>query len=197
MGRCWQHFLNVLHSQCQHTSVHKVHHYLQQEEQFLFSKISIRVTVTMSFLAPFYPHYHSHIQHTSVNQMLRIAQLVESQTCDWKVVCLIPGRSSGRIFFSRVNFCADSYLVSTKLLYYCSDKYMGRTRLKFESWKVRIYTQNASQSHYYCFLKDISILKFGCSLKSSTHTCRRPKSFCEKCRWQVTPKHAYILDPVK
>ena len=24
---------------------------------------------------------------------------------------------------------------------------------------------------------------------------KRPWSFCQKCRWQVTPKHAYTLDP--
>ena len=27
--------------------------------------------------------------------------------------------------------------------------------------------------------------------------CKRPRSFCQKCRWQVTPKHAYALDPTK
>ena len=27
--------------------------------------------------------------------------------------------------------------------------------------------------------------------------CKRPQSFCQKCRWQVTPKHAYTLHPVK
>ena len=26
---------------------------------------------------------------------------------------------------------------------------------------------------------------------------KRPRSFCKKCRWQVTPKHAYTLDPSK
>ena len=26
---------------------------------------------------------------------------------------------------------------------------------------------------------------------------KRPRSFCQKCRWQVTPTHAYALDPVK
>ena len=25
----------------------------------------------------------------------------------------------------------------------------------------------------------------------------RPRSFCQMCRWQVTPKHAYTLDPTK
>ena len=25
----------------------------------------------------------------------------------------------------------------------------------------------------------------------------RPQSFCQKCRWQVTPNHAYTLDPTK
>ena len=27
--------------------------------------------------------------------------------------------------------------------------------------------------------------------------CKRPWSFCQKCRWQVTPKYAYTLDPSK
>ena len=26
---------------------------------------------------------------------------------------------------------------------------------------------------------------------------KRPRSFCQKCGWQVTPKHAYTLDPTK
>ena len=26
---------------------------------------------------------------------------------------------------------------------------------------------------------------------------KRPRSFCQKCRWQVTPKHAYTLYPAK
>ena len=26
---------------------------------------------------------------------------------------------------------------------------------------------------------------------------KRPRSFCQKCRWQVTPEHAYTLDPSK
>ena len=27
--------------------------------------------------------------------------------------------------------------------------------------------------------------------------CKRPLSSCQKCRWQVTPKHAYTLDQTK
>ena len=26
---------------------------------------------------------------------------------------------------------------------------------------------------------------------------KKPRSFCQKCRWQVTPKHAYTIDPTK
>ena len=26
---------------------------------------------------------------------------------------------------------------------------------------------------------------------------KRPRSLCQKCRWQVTPKHAYTFDPTK
>ena len=46
---------------------------------------------------------------------------------------------------------------------------MSRTQWKFESWKVRIHIQNASQSHFYCFLKDIWTLKSSCSLRSPTY----------------------------
>ena len=28
-------------------------------------------------------------------------------------------------------------------------------------------------------------------------TRKRPQSFCQKCRWKVTPKHAYTFDPTK
>ena len=31
----------------------------------------------------------------------------------------------------------------------------------------------------------------------TTVACKRPQSFCQKCRQQVTPKDAYILDPTK
>ena len=27
--------------------------------------------------------------------------------------------------------------------------------------------------------------------------CKRTRSFCQMCRWQVTPEHAYTLDPSK
>ena len=37
-----------------------------------------------------------------------------------------------------------------------------------DSWKVKNHTQNASGHHFYCFLKEIWILKPACNLKSST-----------------------------
>ena len=51
------------------------------------------------------------------------------------------------------------------------DLYSGWERLKFESWKVKTNTQNASQRHFYCFLKEIWILKSSCSWKSPTRAC--------------------------
>ena len=46
---------------------------------------------------------------------------------------------------------------------------LGGTRLKFESWKVQNPIQNASGHCFYCFLKEIWILKSGYSQKSPTH----------------------------
>ena len=43
---------------------------------------------------------------------------------------------------------------------------MGGTRLKFEFWKVSLHAQNTFQSHFYCLLKGIWILKSRCSLSS-------------------------------
>ena len=49
---------------------------------------------------------------------------------------------------------------------YCS---MGGTALTFESWKAQNHIQNASQHHFCCFLREIWILKSGCSQKSPIH----------------------------
>ena len=74
-----------------------------------------------------------------------IAQWLECRTHDRKVTGSNRYWSSGRIFFSRVNFLCYSY--------------------------------------------------FGiCSTPCVTAVaCKRSQSFCQKCRWQVTAKHAYTL----
>ena len=46
---------------------------------------------------------------------------------------------------------------------------MSGTGFPFEPWKVKMHTQNASQHHFDCSLKDIWILKSSCTLKSPTH----------------------------
>ena len=33
--------------------------------------------------------------------------------------------------------------------------------------------------------------------RSTTVAPKRPKSICQKCRWQVTPKHTHTFDPMK
>ena len=45
-----------------------------------------------------------------------------------------------------------------------------------------------------CMLTLIRCLVHPCV---TTLACKRPRSFCRKCRWQVTPKHAYTHDPSK
>ena len=36
-----------------------------------------------------------------------------------------------------------------------------------------------------------------CVLTLTAVTRKGPRSFCQKCRWHFTPKHAYCLDPTK
>ena len=50
---------------------------------------------------------------------------------------------------------------------------MGGTGLKFESRQGKNHTQSAPQRHFYCFLKEIWILRSGCSLKSPIRATER------------------------
>ena len=74
-----------------------------------------------------------------------IAQWLERRTHDWKVAGSNPCWSSGRIFFSRVDF-----------LCWLLFRYLFHPRV-------------------------------------TAVACKRSWSFCQKCRWQVTAKHAYTL----
>ena len=79
---------------------------------------------------------------------------------------------------------------------------MGGTGLKFESWKVIIHTQNASECHFDCSLKDTWILKSGCSLKCPSHadTTTTTLMFSKKYRLHIKhphhPTHTYTLPPI-
>ena len=74
-----------------------------------------------------------------------IAQWLEHQTRDWKVVGSNPCWSCGRIFFSRVNFL--------------------------------------------CWL----LFRYPFHRRVTAVAPKRSRSFCQKCRWQVTAIHAYTL----
>ena len=74
-----------------------------------------------------------------------IAQWLECQTHDWKVAGSNPCRSSGRIFFSMVDFL--------------------------------------------CWL----LFSYPFHPRVTAVARKRSRAFCQKCRWQVTAKHAYTL----
>ena len=74
-----------------------------------------------------------------------IAQWLERRTLDRKVAGSNPCWSSGRIFFSRVNFL--------------------------------------------CWI----LFRYPFHPRVTAVARKRPRSFCQKCRWQVTAKHAYTL----
>ena len=45
-----------------------------------------------------------------------------------------------------------------------------------------------SRVNFLCWLISVSVPP-----RVTTVACKRPRSFCQKCRWQVTAKHAYTL----
>ena len=62
----------------------------------------------------------------------------------------------------------------------------------FEFWQGR--QENFLLQSQLCVLTLILCLFHPC-VTAVAH--KRPWSFCKKCRWPVTPKHAYNLDPTK
>ena len=89
--------------------------------------------------------YWSHVPSIHCDGGAGITQWLERRTHDWKVAGLNPCRSSGGIFFSRVDFLC---------------------RLLFQ---------------YPLHPRVTAVAR------------KRSQSFCQKCRWQVTAKHAYTL----
>ena len=60
---------------------------------------------------------------------------------------------------------------------------------EFESWQEHFLLQSQL-----CVLTLIRCPFHPCVTAAA---CKRPQSFCQKCRWQITPKHAYTFDPTK
>ena len=63
---------------------------------------------------------------------------------------------------------------------------------KFESWQER-------QENFLlqCQLCVLTLIRCPFHPHVTTVAHKRPRSFCQKCRWRVTPKHTYTLDPSK
>ena len=86
-------------------------------------------------------------------------------------------------FFFRI----DIYLVGARVACWLEH----RTR----DWKVA--SSNPSRSSKKIFFSRVNFMCW--LIRSPFHprvtvvACTRPRSFCQKCRWQVTPKHAYTL----
>ena len=104
-----------------------------------------------------------------------VAQWLERQTCDWKVPGLSPGRSSGRIFFSIVNFL-------------CWSQHRKLTMEK----KILPLLQHRKLTMEKKILP-LLLFRYPFHPHVTAVARKRSRSFCQKCRWQVTAKHTYTL----
>ena len=48
-----------------------------------------------------------------------------------------------------------------------------------------------------CYIYQTDTRRASAYKVNSAEARKRPRPFCPKCRWQVTPKHAYTLDPTR
>ena len=63
---------------------------------------------------------------------------------------------------------------------------------EFESWQE--WRENSFLQSKLCVL---TLIRCWFLSHITAVARKRPWSFCQKCRWSVTPKHAYTLDPTK
>ena len=63
---------------------------------------------------------------------------------------------------------------------------------EFESWQER--RENVLFQSQLCVL---TLIRCPSRPRVTAVARKRPRSFCQKCRWQVRPKNAYTLDPTK
>ena len=46
-------------------------------------------------------------------------------------------------------------------------------------------------------LRVLTLIRCPFHTRATAVARKRPRSICQKCRWQVTPKHTYTFDPTK
>ena len=64
----------------------------------------------------------------------------------------------------------------------------------------KIVSSNPGRSGRRIFFSRVCVLTLiRCPFQPSVTAVarKRPRSFCQKCRWQITPRHAYTFDPTK
>ena len=69
--------------------------------------------------------------------------------------------------------------------------------LMVERLRVRIPAEAAEEFFLQSQLCVLTLIRCPFHPRVTAVARRRPRSFCQKCRWQVTLKHAYILAPLK
>ena len=99
-------------------------------------------------------------------------------------VWLIRYHGALSVFFFFFPVSQDSLLVRTP-----DSRSKG---CEFESWQEQ--RENFLLQGQLCVLTLIRCRFHPCV---TAVTSKRPRSFCQKCKWQVTRKHAYTLDPQK
>ena len=82
--------------------------------------------------------------------------------------------------------------------------YMGRDSLLVrapDSWSKRCEFESRQELWENFLLQSqlcvLTLIRCPFHTRVTAVARKRPRSFSKKCRWQVTPKHAYTLDPTK
>ena len=75
-------------------------------------------------------------------------------------------------------------------------------RMLDSGWKGCEFESQQEQRENFLLQSRLCVLTLLLGVRSTPvlpqwHVKLRPRSFCQKCRWQVTPKHEYTFDPTK
>ena len=143
--------------------------------------------------------------YTDVRIIMCASLSVHTYVCEITQVCVCLGLfvlwlalTSNCVRFVRGLCFARVLLSLTLLLFVCLYSLLVRAP---DSWSKYCEVESRQERRENCLLHSqlcvLTLIRWPFQPHVTAMARERPRSFCQKCKWQVTPKHSYSLDPTK
>ena len=96
-------------------------------------------------------------------------------------------------------FCQLSYIPTSQFFFFFSSFFFQLKKKKEMGQGLSKESQQEQKNNFLIQSQLCVLTLIWCLFHPhvTAAACKRPQSFCKKCRWQVKPNHAYTPDPMK